>query len=61
MDKFITSKKQNLVDNLSERFINEQKIHQKELENNENIQQNDNNEGGHDIMSPFLIMKLKII
>ena len=61
MDKFITSKKQNLAENLSEGFVNEQEIHQKELEKNENIQQNDNNEGGHDIMSPFLIMKLKII
>ncbi|KAL4622082.1 hypothetical protein ACB092_06G271700 [Castanea dentata] len=48
MDKFITSKKQNLAENLSEGFINEQEIHQKELEDNENIQQNDNNEGGHD-------------
>ena len=27
MDKFITSKKQNLVENLSEGFINEQEIH----------------------------------
>ena len=44
----ITSKKQNLVENLSEGFINEQEIHQKELEDNENIQQNDNNEGDHD-------------
>ena len=61
MDKFITSKKQNLVENLSEGFVNEQEIHQKELENNEDIQQNDNNKGGHDIMSPFLIRKLKII
>ena len=32
---------------MSEGFINEQEIHQKELEDNENIQQNDNNEGGH--------------
>ncbi|KAM3731731.1 hypothetical protein ACB098_11G004400 [Castanea mollissima] len=48
MDKFITSKKQNLAENLSEGFINKQEIHQKELEDNENIQQNDNNEGGHD-------------
>ena len=48
MDKFITSKKKNLAENLSEDFINEQEIHQKELEDNENIQQNDNNEGGHD-------------
>ena len=61
MDKFITSKKPNLAENLSEGFVNEQEIHQKELENNEDIQQNDNNEGGHDIMSPFLIMKPKII
>ena len=48
MDKFITSKKQNFVENLSEGFINEQEIHQKELEDNENIQQNDNNECSHD-------------
>ena len=48
MDKFITSKKKDLAENLSEDFINEQEIHQKELEDNENIQQNDNNEGGHD-------------
>ena len=61
MDKFITSKKQNLAENLNEGFVNEQEIHQKELENNEDIQQNDNNEGGHDIMSPFLIITLKII
>ena len=61
MEKFITNKKQNLAENLSEGFINEQEIHQKELENNGDIQQNDNNKGGRDIMSPFLIMKLKII
>ena len=48
MDKFITSKKQNLAENLSEGFINEQEIHLKDLEENENIQQNDNNEGSHD-------------
>ena len=48
MDKFITSKKKDLAEKLSEDFINEQEIHQKELEDNENIQQNDNNEGGHD-------------
>ena len=41
-------KKKVLPENLSEGFINEQEIHQKELEDNENIQQNDNNEGGHD-------------
>ena len=35
MEKFITSKKQNLAENLSEGFINEQEIHQKELEDNE--------------------------
>ena len=50
MNKFITSKKQNLAENFSEGFINKQEIHQKELEDNENIQQNDNNEGGHDIV-----------
>ena len=50
MNKFITGKKQNLVENFSEGFINKQEIHQKELEDNENIQQNDNNEGGHDIV-----------
>ena len=38
MDKFITRKNKNLVENLSEGFINEQEIHQKELEDNENIQ-----------------------
>ena len=48
MNKFITSKKKNLAENLSEGFINEQDIHQKELKDNDNIQQNDNNEGGHD-------------
>ena len=41
-------KKKNLAENLSEGFISEQEIHQKELEDNDNIQQNDNNEGGHD-------------
>ena len=41
-------KKKDLAENLSEDFIDEQEIHQKELEDNENIQQNDNNEGGHD-------------
>ena len=41
-------KKKNLAENLSEGFINEQEIHQKELKDNDNIQQNDNNEGGHD-------------
>ena len=41
-------KKKNLAENLSEVFINEQEIHQKVLEDNENIQQNDNNEGGQD-------------
>ena len=35
MDKFITRKNKNLVENLSEGFINEQEIHQKELEDNE--------------------------
>ena len=44
----LVKKKKNLAENLSEGFINEQEIHQKELEDNENIQQNDNNEGGHD-------------
>ena len=34
MDKFITSKKQNLAKNFSEGFINKQEIHQKELEDN---------------------------
>ena len=48
MEKFITGKKQNLAENLSKGFINEQEIHQKELEDDENIQQNDNNKGGHD-------------
>ena len=54
MDKFITSKKQNFVENLSEGFINKQEIHQKELEDNENIQQNDNNEYSHDNVQTLL-------
>ena len=53
MDKFITSKNQNLAENLNEGFINEQEIHQKELEDDENIQQNDNNKGGHDNVQTF--------
>ena len=48
MDKFITSKKTKSCKKFEWRFINEQEIHQKELEDDENIQQNDNNEGGHD-------------
>ena len=46
-------KKQNFVENLSEGFINEQEIHQKELEDNENIQQNDNNECSHDNVQTY--------
>ena len=41
MDKIITSKKQNIVE-VCKKFI------KKKLENNENIQQIDNNKGGHD-------------
>ena len=36
-NKFIISNKQNIEDNLSEKLMNEQKIHQKKLKENENI------------------------
>jgi hypothetical protein len=37
LNKFVISNKQNIEDNLGEKLINEQEIHQKELEDNENI------------------------
>ena len=37
LNKFIINNKQNTKDNLGEKLINEQEIHQKKLENNENI------------------------
>jgi hypothetical protein len=37
LNKFVISNKQNTEDNLCEKLINEQEIHQKELEDNENI------------------------
>jgi hypothetical protein len=37
LNKFIISNKQNTDDNLGEKLVNEQEIHQKELEDNENI------------------------
>jgi hypothetical protein len=37
LNKFVISNKQNTEDNLGEKLINEQEIHQKELEDNENI------------------------
>ena len=40
MDKFVISNKQNIDENI----INEQEIHQKELEDNEMIQLQDNND-----------------
>jgi hypothetical protein len=36
LNKFVISNKQNIDDNLSEKLINDQKIHQKELEDNDN-------------------------
>ena len=50
MDKFITSKKQNLAENLSEGLINEQEIHQKLLvtildnEAQNNLEESENKE-----------------
>jgi hypothetical protein len=41
LNKFVISNKQNINDNLGEKLINEQEIHQKELEDNEIIQQKD--------------------
>ena len=65
MDKFITSKKQNFVENLSEGFISEQEIHQKELEDNVIYNKMIITKVVmimfKHVMSPFLIMKLKII
>ena len=40
MDKFVISNKQNIDENI----INEQEIHQKELEDNKRIQLQDNND-----------------
>ena len=44
MDKFFISNKQNITQNLDENIINEQEIHQKDLEDNEMIQLQDNND-----------------
>ena len=44
MDKFVISNKQNITQNLNKNIINEQEIHQKELEDNEMIQLQDNND-----------------
>ena len=37
LSKFVINNKQNTEDNLGEKLINEQEIHQKELKDNENI------------------------
>jgi hypothetical protein len=37
LNKFVISNKQNIENNLGEKLINEQEIHQKELEDNEHI------------------------
>jgi hypothetical protein len=37
LNKFVMSNKQNIEDSLGEKLINEQEIHQKELEDNEHI------------------------
>ena len=44
MDKFVISNKSNITQNLDENLINEQEIHQKELEDNKMIQLQDNND-----------------
>jgi C4-type Zn-finger protein len=36
LNKFVISNKQNIEDNLGKKLINEQEIHKKELEDNEN-------------------------
>ena len=40
MDKFVISNKQNITQNLDENIINEQEIHQNNLEENENNDEN---------------------
>jgi hypothetical protein len=37
LNKFVISNKQNIDDNFGEKLINEQEIHQKELEDNEHM------------------------
>ena len=44
MDKFVINNKPNITQNLDENLINEQEIHQKELEDNKMIQLQDNND-----------------
>ena len=44
MDKFVTSTKKNTIESLGENITNEQETYQKELEDNEIIQQKENNE-----------------
>ena len=44
MDKFVTSIKKNTIENLGENITNKQETYQKELEDNEIIQQKENNE-----------------
>ena len=41
MDKFVTSTKKNTIESLGENITNEQETYQKELEDNEIIQQKD--------------------
>ena len=42
MDKFVISNEKYITQNLDENITNEQKVHQKELEDNEMIQLQDN-------------------
>ena len=44
MDKFVTSIKKNTIESLGENITNEQETYQKELEDDEIIQQKENNE-----------------
>jgi hypothetical protein len=41
LNKFVISNKQNINDNLVEKYIKEQEIHEKELQDNQIIQQKD--------------------
>ena len=53
MDKFVTSIKKNTIESLGENITNEQETHQKELEDNEIIQQKENNENSPNNIQTF--------
>ena len=54
MDKFVTSiKKKSTIESLGENITNEQETYQKELEDNEIIQQKENNENSPNNIQTF--------